>query len=153
MNIHYVLFPGWKFSLPLIIIATHSGLFSSLLGKGCHFDATTWLLFFYFDCVILLIVTWENSAAIVLSHIFMWKQKQTKRFITNYKNSQLNQYQAISFCTNLRLNWSNWLMLTQISILQNLHLKVHLQVCKSLYIYIHSCLYNSNILKISHSYS
>ena len=60
-----------KFSLPLLIIDIHSCLFSSFLGKRCHFIATAWLLFFYFDCVTLVIVAWENAAAIVLSHLFV----------------------------------------------------------------------------------
>ena len=112
-------------------------LFRKTVPFHCHY--MTYL--FYFDCVTLIIVAWENAAVIVLSHPFVWKQKQTKRFTKKYKNSQLNQYQTISFCNNLRLNWSNWLMFTQISILQYLHLKVYLQVCKSLYIYIYIYIY------------
>ena len=79
-------------------------LFRKTVPFHCHYMTSL----FYFDCVTLIIVAWENAAVIVLSHPFVWKQKQTKRFIKKYKNSQLNQYQTISFCNNLRLNWSNW---------------------------------------------
>ena len=119
----YVNFPGWKVSLPLLIIATHSlfslFVFRKTLPFHCHF--MTIFLFClgnaYHCCI------GQCSSDCSFPIFFVWKLKRTKIFIINYKNSQLNQYQAIYCCNNLQLKWLKWLMFTQMSILQCLHLR------------------------------
>ena len=81
-------------------------VFRKMVPFHCHYMTSL----FYFVWVTLIIVAWANTAAIILSHFFIWKLKQTKVFITNSKNSQLNQYKAFCFFNNLKLKWSKWLI-------------------------------------------